>query len=355
MISGLENQAAQVPVAGDHARGTGSFLTCETVAHTTDSIYNGISVDQVAANAIGDATPLPLAGARHHRRHLRRRLRLGLLLRLHPATSPGSTPTPPTPNSPTPPSSSICLFAGFDETLSLEQIERRRRWRSSVLDNVTAEANALHPRLATSDRAKLDEYLTGVRELEIRIQGEAAACVPRRAPRIEPRLRRHLPRHDRPDGDRPAVRSHPGRDLHDGERRQLPLLRPPSTSPRPTTTCPTTKTIPTRSKSSPRSTPGGRRVRYLLQFPRQRSRSGRRHAARQACASSPPRSRTATGTTTTTCPSSSPAAAAATSPIRVATSRFRAIPPSPTCSWRCSTRRASTRPRSDRTAEKRST
>ena len=58
ILSGLANDAAKVPVAGDHARGTGSFLTCTTVKKTEgDDIENGISVDQVAANAIGSETP----------------------------------------------------------------------------------------------------------------------------------------------------------------------------------------------------------------------------------------------------------------------------------------------------------
>ena len=48
VISGLDNPAAVVPVPGDHARGTGSFLSCVTVEHTSgDDISNGISADQV--------------------------------------------------------------------------------------------------------------------------------------------------------------------------------------------------------------------------------------------------------------------------------------------------------------------
>lgn len=70
------------------------------------------------------------------------------------------------------------LFAGFDQDLTEEDRERRKRWRTSVLDSVTAEANALQNKLSTSDRAKVDEFLTGVRELEVRIQnGVDGLCV----------------------------------------------------------------------------------------------------------------------------------------------------------------------------------
>jgi hypothetical protein len=47
-------------VAGDHARGTGSFLTARTVELTDGAeIGNGISLDQHIAQAIGSATSLP--------------------------------------------------------------------------------------------------------------------------------------------------------------------------------------------------------------------------------------------------------------------------------------------------------
>ena len=60
VISGLANQAGEDNVAGDHARGTGSFLTCRRVFKTDgDGIENGISVDQVAAQANAAETSVP--------------------------------------------------------------------------------------------------------------------------------------------------------------------------------------------------------------------------------------------------------------------------------------------------------
>jgi hypothetical protein len=62
------------------------------------------------------------------------------------------------------------LFAGSDPTESAEEQEARRRRRGSVLDYALGEANALHSSLGVSDQAKLDEYMSGVRELELRIE-----------------------------------------------------------------------------------------------------------------------------------------------------------------------------------------
>jgi hypothetical protein len=49
-------------------------------------------------------------------------------------------------------------------------LERRRRQQQSVLDFVLDDARAMQNRLAARDAAKLDQYLTGVREIEARIQ-----------------------------------------------------------------------------------------------------------------------------------------------------------------------------------------
>lgn len=177
VLTGLDNTACMVPVAGDHARGTGSFLTCRTVEHSTEAIVNGISVDQVAANAIGAQTSF-------------KSLELG--------TTGGSTvgdcdsgyscaytrniswldENTPNPKITDPGIVFDRLFSGFDESLTTEQIEARKRWRKSVLDYVVDDANRLQPKLSVSDREKLDEYLTGVRALETRIEAEQPGCVP---------------------------------------------------------------------------------------------------------------------------------------------------------------------------------
>ena len=62
------------------------------------------------------------------------------------------------------------LFGGLDAGLDPETRARRRRQRRSILDLVADRTNSLVSTLGPSDRRKMDEYLTSVREIERRIQ-----------------------------------------------------------------------------------------------------------------------------------------------------------------------------------------
>ena len=69
------------------------------------------------------------------------------------------------------------LFQGEDADLSAGERAQRRQRRLSVLDAVRDDTARLRLALGPSDRGKLDEYLTGVRELEHRLAaGEGATC-----------------------------------------------------------------------------------------------------------------------------------------------------------------------------------
>ena len=63
-----------------------------------------------------------------------------------------------------------------------EQAEaaKRRAYEKSVIDFVLADVDGLKPKLGSSDQKKLDQYLTGVRELEKRVIGldGAVSCTP---------------------------------------------------------------------------------------------------------------------------------------------------------------------------------
>lgn len=178
VLSGLANAPARVAVAGDHARGTGSFLTCVTVKHTEgDDIQNGISVDQVAANAVGSTTRYP-----------------SLQLGLEGGSSVGGCDSgyscaysrniswaderTPLAKSTNPQIVFDRLFAGFDPNDTAAERDKRKRYRKSILDYSRTEANSLKNHLGSADQAKLDEYLTGLRELEQRIDNthEGPAC-----------------------------------------------------------------------------------------------------------------------------------------------------------------------------------
>lgn len=54
--------------------------------------------------------------------------------------------------------------------------ERRARYRRSVLDYVRGDAARLSTRLGATDRARIDAHLTGIRELERRLDALGTAC-----------------------------------------------------------------------------------------------------------------------------------------------------------------------------------
>jgi hypothetical protein len=130
------------------------------VKRTTTDVEVGTTVDQLMARTAGRATPLPSVV-------------LGTeppgystdsgYTQIYSAYVSWSSPTTPAPKE-------IVPRQAFDQ---LFDDGSRRRADASVLDLVGAEAAALRGRLGGRDRAKLDEYLTSVRELERRIERSA--------------------------------------------------------------------------------------------------------------------------------------------------------------------------------------
>jgi hypothetical protein len=78
-----------------------------------------------------------------------------------------TTPNPPETN---PRMAFERLFGADETTLDAEARARRTRDRRSILDFVAARTRSLESDLGPSDRRKLDEYMTGVREIERQIE-----------------------------------------------------------------------------------------------------------------------------------------------------------------------------------------
>ncbi len=169
VITGLANLNAKPDGAGDHASGTGAFITCAHPRKTEGSnIQNGISADQIAAQAIGKMTRFP-----------------SLQLGIDGGASAGrcdsgyscayarniswASATQPLPKLTNPQTVFDRLFEGFDPSVSVAEQEKRRRYKKSVLDFAISDAQSLNQRLGTTDRRKVDEFLTGVRDLERQI------------------------------------------------------------------------------------------------------------------------------------------------------------------------------------------
>jgi hypothetical protein len=178
VLTGLANLPARPDGAGDHAAGTGSFLTARHVYKTEGAnIQNGISLDQRIAKVVGEGTRLS-----------------SLVLGTEGGSSVGGCDSgyscaysrniswvgerTPAGQEVSPRSAFDRLFAGQATGESPAAAAKRRLYKRSVLDFVLEDTRALSQKLGPSDQRKLDEYLTGVRELERRIDdpGDGPRC-----------------------------------------------------------------------------------------------------------------------------------------------------------------------------------
>ena len=152
--------------AGDHARANATFLTgCQARKTAGADIQLGESVDQIAARQVGHLTRLP-----------------SLELSTDPPRSSGNcdsgyscayqfnlswiNDTTPAPAERDPRLVFEKMFGSGNE----KEDARRRVYRKSILDFVMADAKRLQSRLGSTDRGKMDEYLTAVRDVEQRIE-----------------------------------------------------------------------------------------------------------------------------------------------------------------------------------------
>lgn len=166
VVSGLDNLAARPDGPGDHAAGTGSFLTAAHCFKTDGAnIRNGISLDQRIANHVGDQTRFPSLelGAEGGGSTGGCDSGYSCAYSRNIAWSSESTPVYKEAN---PQIVFDRLFQGHDTTLSQAQIAKHRHYRRSVLDFVLEDANRLRGRLGPTDRRKIEEYLAGIRALE---------------------------------------------------------------------------------------------------------------------------------------------------------------------------------------------
>lgn len=170
VISGLACQNANGlgDGTGDHARAMSAFLTGAHPVKSESRIRAGISADQAAANQIGHLTRF-------------RSLELGIeegkqVGSCDPGYSCAYSHTISWRNEKTPvvkdcdPRSVFDrLFSNRDPLESAESRARREGDRKSILDFVLGDAARLQRNLGYTDKQKMDEYLTAIREIEVRL------------------------------------------------------------------------------------------------------------------------------------------------------------------------------------------
>ncbi|NBY02756.1 MAG: DUF1552 domain-containing protein, partial [Planctomycetes bacterium] len=152
---------------GDHARSLSSFLTCRQARKTNGAdIRAGVSVDQVAAQKIGQATRFSSLELGIDKGQNAGNCDSGYSCAYSNNLSWRSESTPMAKEN-DPRQVFERLFASSGETSA--SLKKRDSIRKSILDVVGEDATSLRGKLGTTDKRKLDEYLSAVREIEMRL------------------------------------------------------------------------------------------------------------------------------------------------------------------------------------------
>lgn len=172
VLSGLahRNGYALGDGPGDHARAAASYLTGVHPRKTAGAdIQNGVSVDQIAAQHLARHTRFPSIelGCDDSRTVGNCDSGYSCAYTNSLAWRGPATPMPPETN---PRLVFERLFGDIDTSLPPETRARRLRHRRSILDLVSERTARLTVDLGPSDRRKLDEYLSSIREIERRIE-----------------------------------------------------------------------------------------------------------------------------------------------------------------------------------------
>ncbi len=160
---------------GDHARNASTYLTCAHPKKTGGKdIHVGVSVDQVIAKEMGGATRFPSLEIGMERGRRSGSCDSGYACAYSNNVS-WRTPTAPVTKETDPREVFSRLFGDPSEIASRKEREALALDRRSILDAALGDAKRLRGRLGAKDRAKLDQYLASVREVEVRLKSELEA------------------------------------------------------------------------------------------------------------------------------------------------------------------------------------
>ncbi len=171
VLSGLthDKSRANDDGAGDHARSGGVFLTgAQPLKSEGAEIRAGQSVDQLAAEHFASQTRFPSLelGTETGRPYGKCDSGYSCGYSNNISWKDETTPMAKLVN---PREVFERLFANeIGQEVDARQAQRRR-YRKSILDFVLADAKDLEHRVSQNDKQKLDEYLTSIREIELRV------------------------------------------------------------------------------------------------------------------------------------------------------------------------------------------
>ena len=172
VISGLASEP-MFPLpgegTGDHVRAAAAFLTGVHPKKTEGpDIQGGVSMDQIAAQKIGQGTQLSSLELCLDPNELIGACEAGWSC-AYANTLSWRNPTTPLPMENQPRAVFERLFGDADDTSQAAR-EARLREDRSILDSVLREIGNFRRTLGTSDRGKITQYLDAIRDIERRIQ-----------------------------------------------------------------------------------------------------------------------------------------------------------------------------------------
>ncbi len=150
--------------AGDHGRCCGSYLTGIQVRKSYTDIKAGVSMDQIVARSMGNTTRFPSleVGLEDARQAGDCDSGYSCAYTNNLSWRSETQPNPPILN----PRLLFERLFGSGAELSPEDRARRAKYRRSILDFVMDDTEKLQSNLGPTDRRKLDEYLSSIREIE---------------------------------------------------------------------------------------------------------------------------------------------------------------------------------------------
>lgn len=169
-ITVVTNTELQNAYPATHSSSNAAFLSCAVSKHTESSDYRlGTTVDQIAAKQLGRETQLPSLELAMDMLQTVGQCDNGYAC-VYQNNLSWSSPTTPLPAEAHP---RLVFESLFGEGGSKADREAALRRRTSLLDFVKDDIDRLGHTLGPADRAKLDEYLESVRDVERRIQKAA--------------------------------------------------------------------------------------------------------------------------------------------------------------------------------------
>jgi hypothetical protein len=170
LVSGLMNNAANKAKGGGHAKASGSFLSGTPPKYTAGAdVRAGTTFDQIAAQQWAAETRVPSLQLGCEDSRMVGNCDTGSSCAYTNSLS-WKNPETPLAVEVNPRSVFERLFGTVDPSLDPKTRARRALYRKSILDRTRESAQKMTSDLGAADRRKLDEYLTGIREVEKRIE-----------------------------------------------------------------------------------------------------------------------------------------------------------------------------------------